>query len=220
MAGDRVKIEECICEWYGSLEAFDQYVRGPLLDKLRNQLQLGSDILVPYWCVVALGFPSILRSLEHLSVGSMNGVAWTLGYVFIMNPMFFLILQRCMEQDTVPVWLAQSVGYLSLGILWGGWGYFCMLYETVVVYFVMVSLLVFTLFCYEPSFAELGLLGFQCMQQGMIDEEELHIRRRQKCCGALPSNSSSQKPFLLIDTDDSDPTLVTERTSGLNSVDD
>lgn len=162
---DRAKIEECIRHWYGDVATFDEFVRGPLLDMLREQL--GSRVLAPYWSVVAFAFPSLVRALEHAILANWNAVLFPLGYALIINPIFLLVIQWCLQQQDMPKCVL-IIGLASLTLLWGSWAVFIASVPAHVGAIVFVAMLLPVLYAYQPQASELYFLGFRRSQRRSV----------------------------------------------------
>ena len=103
---DRKVIEQCVINWFGSVDAFEELVRQEVLDILRSQLW--RQMLSYKQCVLAL-VPVIIASIDivfaliyrdsysHAVVEALRGLAMSLG----VGPMLFFVgfkLSQCLHQ--------------------------------------------------------------------------------------------------------------------------
>ena len=104
---DKECIHAAIVQWYGSLDAFSQYVRGPLRDEMQEMLHVSGQIQFPFGYACVLSTPMLNLALE-LWVAYWNGDAppegllgYTLSMLVGMNffwfPAMWALLMMCCE---------------------------------------------------------------------------------------------------------------------------
>ncbi|CAE7364981.1 unnamed protein product, partial [Symbiodinium sp. CCMP2456] len=91
---DRVRIHAAIVSWYGSLDAFSEYVRGPFREDVLGPLRTPGSIPFGYICVLAtplisLCLEGLLALLTNEGVPAQNILAYSLSTVLAL-PVFWV----------------------------------------------------------------------------------------------------------------------------------
>lgn len=210
---DREKIEECIRLWYGDIHTFDDFVNADLLEEMRQQL--GQKICVPYWSMVCLSFPTILRALDSLLAGSWHAFLVCFGYAFIINPAFSLVTQVCLQQRCIPRFAACILSWSTIVLLWAGWAGLVMLAQDWIILIVLLASWFLVLCAYRPRVEELHPFGCPsrcCYRPEMARLSQQVLKRISESSGTTAVSRRSHP--CLQNVEDSTVLDQAEPTSG------
>eukprot|EP00439_Symbiodinium_sp_Y106_P078763 s2796_g17.t1 len=122
---DKEFIYSAIREWYGSTEAFTEYVRGPLREEMLGSDELRLQFPLPYLLLASTcPISASLNTLAALWVAGAPAVvvatefmAFTLGfYSFWFLPMTKLAIYLC-DRFAAPRWSGCCMDYLQTGLI-------------------------------------------------------------------------------------------------------
>eukprot|EP00930_Biecheleria_cincta_P084518 TRINITY_DN73982_c0_g1_i1.p1 TRINITY_DN73982_c0_g1~~TRINITY_DN73982_c0_g1_i1.p1 ORF type:complete len:589 (-),score=58.64 TRINITY_DN73982_c0_g1_i1:147-1913(-) len=210
---ERNKIEECIRLWYGDIQTFDEFVNTDVLHEMERQL--GQRMYVPYWSMVCMSFPTILRALDALLSGSWHGFLVCFGYAFIINPTFSLVTQACLQQRCIPKFAACILSWCAIVLLWAGWAGMVMLAPDSIVMTVFLTSWSLVLCAYSPRFAELHQFGYHSRwcHKPQVAELSQQVNRRISESSGTTAVSRASRPCP-NNLDDSGELSDAEPTSG------